>query len=95
MPVQPSVPLLMLQAGSVVAGDTTGPTAPVAEAYRPLVDYLARFYPADHVVVHLANSADPAADALSAAPLSAFESLVARLGPASTLFVDRLRQPAG
>lgn len=95
MPVQSSVPLLLLQAGSVVAGDTTGAAAPVAEAYRPLVDYLGQFYPADHVVVHLANSAEPAADALSAAPLSAFESLVPRFGSASTLFVDRLRQAAG
>ncbi|MGI8925860.1 MAG: SAM-dependent methyltransferase [Tepidiformaceae bacterium] len=94
MPVQPSVPLLLLQVAGVAQAETSGAMDPQPGAYRPLTEYLARFYPPTHVVVHLANSSDPQATAVTAAPLDAFDSLVPRFGPASTLFVDLLRQPA-
>ncbi|MBI5946746.1 MAG: hypothetical protein HY875_01245 [Chloroflexi bacterium] len=94
MPVQPAVPLLLLQVAGIAAAEAAGPIEPRPEAYRPLVEYLSRHYPANHPVVHLANSSDPQATAAAAAPLSAFDSLVPAFGPASTLFVDLLRQPA-
>ncbi len=92
MPIQPSVPLLLLQVAGVGLSETSSTAERSAEAYRPLSEYLGRFYPPAPMVVHLANSSDPAAAAASAAPLSAFDSLVPRFGPASTLFVDLLRQ---
>ena len=95
IPIQTAVPLLLLQAGSIAIGDTTGRVSVTAEAFRPLADYRGTFYPPSHPVAHLANSADPSAAAIVAAPLSGFDSLMPHIGPASTLFVDRLRQPAG
>lgn len=95
MPIQPTVPLLLLQVAGIALAETTGPLTPQLEAYRPLADYLGRFYSPGHVVVHLANSSDPMTTAVTAAPLSAFGSLVPSFGSASTLFVDLLRQPAG
>ena len=94
MPVQSSVPLLLLQVAGVALAESAGAMDPQPEAYRPLTEYLARFYPPTHPVVHLANSSDPRAPAATAATLAAFDSLVPRFGPASTLFVDLLRQPA-
>lgn len=91
LPIHASVPLLLVQAGSLAHGETTAALLPTAEACAPLVEYLGRFYPPEHVIVHLANSTEPAAGAMHAVPLSGFESLVPRLGPASTLFVDRVR----
>ncbi len=93
MPIQSSVPLLLLQVAGVALSEASPVFAPRPGAYRELSDYLGRFYPPTHPVVHLANSADPQAAAASAAPLSAFDSLVPRFGPASTLFVDLLRLP--
>ncbi len=93
MPIQPAVPLLLLQVGGIAASEAAGAIEPHPEAYRPLVEYLSHYYPASHPVVHLANSSDSQATAATAAPLAAFDSLVPRFGPASTLFVDLLRQP--
>lgn len=93
LPVHPGVPLLLLQLAGVALAETSAAFDPRPEAYAPLTAYLGRFYPPMHVVVHLANSVNPQAAALSAAPLSAFDSLVPRFGPASTLFVDLVRQP--
>ncbi len=92
MPIQPSVPLLLLQVAGVGLAETSSLLEMKPEEYRPLSHNLGRFYTPAHIVVHLANSSDPEAAAASAAPLSAFDSLVPRFGPASTLFVDLLRQ---
>ncbi len=94
MPIQPTVPLLLLQVGAIAAAEAAGTIEPRPEAYRPLAEYLSHYYPSNHPVVHLANSSEPQATAAAAAQLSAFDSLVPRFGPASTLFVDRLRQPS-
>jgi hypothetical protein len=95
MPVQPGVPMLLLQLAGVAAGEGAGVQPETVEAYRPLVAYLGTFYPPGHPIVHLANSGDASATQVMAAPLSGFDSLTPHIGPASTLFVDRLRQPAG
>lgn len=89
LPISPAVPLLLLQVGGLAAGETPG--AEAAGNFGPLAGYLARYYPPEHPIVHLANdAASPAA----AARLAAFPQLAAQFGPASTLFVDRLRQGA-
>lgn len=95
MPVQASVPLLLLQLGSLAAGAEGGLLAATEAAYAPLADYLARIYQPSHAVVHLANSAEAHAEPIAVAPLSAFMTLLPRIGPASTLFVDRVRPSAG
>jgi len=95
LPIQPSVPLLLLQVGGIAASESAGSIEPRPGAYRPLAEYLSHYYAASHPVVHLANSSDPRATAATAAPLSAFDSLVPRFGTASTLFVDLVRPPAG
>lgn len=92
LPIQPSVPLLLLQVAAIALSESTGPLRREADTYRELADYLRRFYPPGHAIVHLANSSDPVATAVTAAQLSAFDSLVPHFGPASTLFVDLLRQ---
>ncbi len=92
LPVQASVPLLLLQVAGIALGESAAPILPDTAAYLPLADYLGRFYPPEHVVVHLANSSDPRATAVTAAQLAAFDSLVPQFGPASTLFVDLVRQ---
>ena len=87
LPISPGVPLLILQVGGLSPGDSPGARA--GSNFAPLADYLARYYPPEHPIVHLANdAATPAA----AARLAAFTQLAAQFGPASTLFVDRLRQ---
>ncbi len=93
LPIHPSVPLLLLQVAGVALAETSATFEPNPDDYRPLTEYLGLFYPPTHIVVHLPNSTDPQATTASAAPLSAFDSFVPRFGPASTLFVDRLRHP--
>lgn len=95
MPVQPGVPMLLLQLAGAGMTENARPFAADPAAYRPLVAYLRQFYPPTHPVLHLSNSSDPREGAASAAPLSAFDTLVPLFGAASTLFVDLVRPPAG
>lgn len=91
-PVDPGVPLLLLQLAGVAAtvSGAAIPTEP--EAYVPLVEALRRSYPADHPVTHLADGTRPGGARLATVPLHRFGDIVPHIGTGSTLFVDLVRQ---
>lgn len=86
----PGVPLLLLQLAGVAATEAGVPLPSDADAYAPLGDYLARFYPVDHTVTHLTYGADRGG--IASVPLDRFSELVPNIGAGSTLFVDLARQ---
>ena len=88
--INPEVPLLLLQLAGVAATEAGVPLPSDADAYAPLGDYLARFYPADHTVTHLTYGANRGG--IASVPLNRFSELVANIGAGSTLFVDLVRQ---
>lgn len=92
LPLQPAVPLLLLQLASVGLTEGVQSVESNPGAYQSLADYLGRHYPPAHPVVHLLNAERAGGTSVLAAPLSAFDSLVPGFGPASTLFVDRVRR---
>ena len=80
--VDPFVPLLLLQLGAVETG------------HEPLITHLLQFYPADHLVTHMADGTVPAIPAITSVPLQRFGEIRPHIGAGSTLFVDRIRPAA-
>ena len=88
--INPEVPLLLLQLAGVAAAEAGGPLPLDTDAYAALGDYLARFYPPDHTVTHLADGAGQGH--VASVPLNRFSELVPDIGAGSTLFVDLVRE---
>jgi precorrin-6B methylase 1 len=85
--INPAVPLIVLQvAGFSVESVGAGPTD-----YAPLGNYLARFYPASHLVT-LLNREPGSPPARATLPLSRLGELVQHVVPSSSLFIDGLRR---
>ena len=93
VPLNPGVPLLLLQLAGLAALEAGSDGSGDAAAYGPLVDHLALFYPLDHSATHFSNSSDAAIAPVASAPLGRFAELVPQIGAASTLFIDLVRKP--
>jgi hypothetical protein len=90
--VNPSVPLLLLQPAGLAARQISSSGEQSADAYRPLVGYLANFYSADHPVT-LLNPVDGLhATTQTTVPLRRLLQVVPHLLNTSNLFVDAVRE---
>lgn len=90
-PIDPGVPLFLLQLAGVAATTPGAPLSREPGAYAGLTDALLRWYPADHPVTHLGDGSEPGAARLMTVPLNRFEEIVPQIGTGSTLFVDLVR----
>jgi hypothetical protein len=90
-PIDPSVPLLLLQLAGVAATAARAPLQPGPEAYAPLIRALSGWYPANHPVTHLGDGSVPGTPRLTTVPLDRFTEIVPHIGTGSTLFVDLVR----
>jgi tetrapyrrole methylase family protein/MazG family protein len=97
-PIDPGVPLLLLQLAGVAATTPGAPLSRELGAYALLTEALLAWYPVDHPVTHLGDGSEPGAARLTTVPLARFEEIVPQIGTGSTLFVDLVRPanaPAG
>ncbi len=90
--INPGVPLFLLQPAGFAARQVRSPGAQPDDEYRPLVGYLANFYPADHPIT-LLNAADGQKSATqTTVPLRRFLELVPQIRNTSNLFINAIRQ---
>jgi len=91
LPINPGVPVLLLQLASVATGGAEGPAAVTALDLTPLVRQLGRFYPPTHRVVHI--RAEEARPRTRSHPLAQLVDAATEITTASTLFIDLVRPP--
>ena len=96
-PVNPAVPLLVLQVAGFAASDFAASEAPAAGPpsdgeYAPLAECLARFYSADQCVTLINTSSNGRGPSHVTVQLSRFSELVPHVRPESSLFIDRVKK---
>ena len=91
-PVNPAVPLLVLQVAGFAASEAPAAVPPSAGEYAPLADCLARFYAADQPVTLINTSSNGRSPSHVTVQLSRFSELVPHVRPESSLFIDRAKK---
>ena len=91
-PVNPAVPLLVLQVAGFAASEAPAAVPPSAGEYAPLADCLARFYAADQPVTLINTSSNGRGPSHVTVQLSRFSELVPHVRPESSLFIDRAKK---